>query len=81
MPRAKKRSASGTHGRTVLRSAGVRPGAMKAHSWYRITGIARITPDDERDLELDDEPVAEAQGDDLGTGELLDQEVAHLVRG
>ena len=32
-PSAKKSSAIGIHGRTVLRSAGVRPGATNAQSW------------------------------------------------
>ena len=32
-PIAKNSSARGIHGRTVLRSFGVRPGAMNAQSW------------------------------------------------
>ena len=44
VPRAKKNRASGIHGRTMRRSLGVSPGATKAHSWYRITGIARMIP-------------------------------------
>jgi hypothetical protein len=32
-PMAKKRSATGTHGRTTRRSSGVRPGEMKAQTW------------------------------------------------
>ena len=43
-PSAKNKSANGIHGRTVLRSAGVRPGATNAQIWYRMTGIARMIP-------------------------------------
>ena len=32
-PSAKKNSAIGIHGRMTLRSFGVSPGAMNAHSW------------------------------------------------
>ena len=44
MPSAKNTSASGIHGRTSCRSCSVRPGATNAHTWYRITGIARMIP-------------------------------------
>ena len=31
---------------------------MNAQTWYRITGIARMIPVDDRDLEIDEEAVA-----------------------
>ena len=45
-----------------------------------MTGIARMTPITNAIFSWIDEPVPEPQGDDLGAGQLLDQEVADLLR-
>ena len=60
-PRTKKNRASGTHGRTVLRSAGVRPGRDERPDLVEQDGHRQDDPDDQGDLDLDDERVADAE--------------------
>ena len=57
-PSAKNSRASGIHGRTVRRSAGVRPGRDERPDLVEQDRHRQDDPDDDRDPELDREAVA-----------------------